>query len=158
MARGRPPRTRRRDRRRCLGERGAVTAPHGARAGSEQRRATGASVPKFATAGERTQRRLDQLPKSLTAGERAAQQALIEAEEAQKPTNAPVAGFDLTFSVPKSVSTLWAVADGGTQALVAQAHHAAIRDVIALLERDVAMTRVGAKGRAAPSRKSTCGV
>ncbi len=101
---------------------------------------------KFATAGERTQRRLDQLPKSLTAGERAAQQALIEAEEAQKPTNAPVAGFDLTFSVPKSVSTLWAVADGGTQALVAQAHHAAIRDVIALLERDVAMTRVGAKG------------
>ena len=101
---------------------------------------------KFATAGERTQRRLDQLPKSLTAGERTAQQALIEAEEAQKPTNAPVAGFDLTFSVPKSVSTLWAVADGGTQALIAQAHHAAIRDMIALLERDVAMTRVGAKG------------
>src|SRR5699024_1562954 len=35
---------------------------------------------------------------------------------------------------------------GGTQALIAQAHHAAIRDMIALLERDVAMTRVGAKG------------
>src|SRR5699024_5420666 len=89
---------------------------------------------------------LDQLPKSLTAGERTAQQALIEAEEAQKPMNAPVAGFDLTFSVPKSVSTLWAVADGGTQALIAQAHHAAIRDMIALLGRVVAMTRVGAEG------------
>lgn len=101
---------------------------------------------KFATVAERAQRRIDRLPKSLTSGERAAQQALIEAEEAQKPANAPVAGFDLTFSVPKSVSTLWAVADGGTQALIAQAHHAAIRDVIELLERDVAMTRIGAKG------------
>lgn len=101
---------------------------------------------KFATTAERTQRRIDKLPKSLTTGERAAQQALIEAEEAQKPTNAPVAGFDLTFSVPKSVSTLWAVADGGTQALIAQAHHSAIGDVVELFERDVAMTRVGAKG------------
>ena len=101
---------------------------------------------KFATASERIERRLDHLPKTLTGTERAAQQALIEAEEAQKPTNAPVAGFDLTFSVPKSVSTLWAIADGGTQALIAQAHHAAIRDVLGLLERDVAMTRIGAKG------------
>src|SRR5699024_235491 len=101
---------------------------------------------KFATAGERQTSRLDQLPNSLTAGERTAHQSLIEAEEAQKPMNAPVAGFDLTFSVPKSVSTLWAVADGGTQAIIAQAHHAAIRDMIALLERDGAMTRVGAKG------------
>ena len=101
---------------------------------------------KFATASERIERRLDRLPKTLTGTERAAQQALIEAEEAQKPTNAPVAGFDLTFSVPKSVSTLWAIADGGTQALIAQAHHAAIRDVLGLLERDVAMTRIGAKG------------
>ncbi len=101
---------------------------------------------KFATTAERIQRRVDQLPKSLNSGELVAQQALIEAEEAQKPTNAPVAGFDLTFSVPKSVSTLWAVADGGTQALIAQAHHSAIDDVIALLERDVTMTRIGAKG------------
>jgi len=70
----------------------------------------------------------------------------MKAEETEKPTGASVAGFDLTFSVPKLVSTLWAVADGGTQALIAGAHHAAIQDVIALLERDVAMTRVGAKG------------
>jgi len=101
---------------------------------------------RFATATERTQRRVKQLPDTLTTRERAAQRTLIEAEEAQKPTGAPVAGFDLKFSVPKSVSTLWAVADGGTQALITQAHHAAIRDVIELLERDVAMTRVGAKG------------
>lgn len=106
----------------------------------------GRAYRKFATTAERVQRRIDQLPKSLPPGEWATQQALIEAEEAQKPTNAPVVGFDLTFSVPKSVSTLWAVTDGGTQALIAQAHHAAIDDVIALLERDVAMTRIGAKG------------
>ncbi|MGO1790668.1 MAG: MobF family relaxase [Micrococcaceae bacterium] len=101
---------------------------------------------KFATVAERVERRLGKLSDTLTGEERATQVALIEAEEATKPTGAPVAGFDLTFSVPKSVSTLWAVADGGTQALIAQAHHAAIHDVINLLERDVAMTRIGAKG------------
>lgn len=44
------------------------------------------------------------------------------------------------------MSTLWAVADAGTQALIAQARHAAMQDVLALIERDVAMTRIGAKG------------
>ncbi|MGP9662637.1 MULTISPECIES: MobF family relaxase [Micrococcales] len=101
---------------------------------------------KFATASDRVQRRLTRLPENLTPAALSTQTALIEAEEASKPTGAPVAGFDLTFSVPKSVSTLWAVADGGTQTLIAQAHHAAIQDVLELLERDVAMTRVGVKG------------
>lgn len=101
---------------------------------------------KFATATERVQRRVEKLPETLTADERATQVGLIEAEETAKPTGAPVAGFDLTFSVPKSVSTLWAVADGGTQALIAQAHHVAFQEVIKLLEREVAATRVGAKG------------
>lgn len=101
---------------------------------------------KFATASQRVERCIAKLPVTLTTEERATQVGLIEAEEAAKPTGAPVAGFDLTFSVPKSVSTLWAVADGGTQALIARAHHAAIQDVIELLERDVAATRVGAKG------------
>ena len=101
---------------------------------------------RFATTAERIERRLEKLPADLSPDDRAAQIALIEAEEVGKPTGAPVAGFDLTFSVPKSVSTLWAVADGGTQALIAGAHHAAIQDVLALVERDVAITRVGAKG------------
>ncbi len=57
-----------------------------------------------------------------------------------------VAGWDLTFSPPKSVSTLWALADAGTQALIAAAHHAAIDDVLALVEDQVAMTRVGHGG------------
>nr|WP_258185717.1 MobF family relaxase [Microbacterium sp. PAMC22086] len=100
----------------------------------------------FANADQRTMRRVDRLPKDLDHGERDAQTAAIRAEENAKPTAAPVAGFDLTFSAPKSVSTLWAVADAGTQALIAKAHHEAMKDVLDLLERDVAMTRVGTEG------------
>ncbi|SBN59710.1 TrwC relaxase [Propionibacterium freudenreichii] len=99
----------------------------------------------FAPAAARIARRLDALPE-LSSQERSVQEALIRTEEQAKPSGAAVAGFDLTFSAPKSVSTLWAVADGGTQALIARAHHDAIDDVLALLERDVAATRVGAAG------------
>lgn len=100
----------------------------------------------FANADQRTMRKIDRLPKDLDQEERNAQIATIRAEENAKPTGAPVAGFDLTFSAPKSVSTLWAVADAGTQALIAKAHHEAMKDVLDLLERDVAMTRIGTEG------------
>ncbi|VEW10571.1 Multifunctional conjugation protein TraI [Brevibacterium casei] len=52
-------------------------------------------------------------------------------------------GFDYTFSVPKSVSVLWGVADAGTQALIAQAHHDAVAEVVEFMEREVAATRTG---------------
>lgn len=67
----------------------------------------------------------------------------MEAEEADRGTRRAAAGFDFTFSVPKSASVLWAVADAGTQALIAGAHHAAV----AFMEREVAATRTGATGR-----------
>lgn len=57
-----------------------------------------------------------------------------------------VAGYDLTFSIPKSASVLWGIADGGTQALIAEAHRAAVADALNFLEREVVATRVGAKG------------
>lgn len=57
-----------------------------------------------------------------------------------------VAGFDLTFSVPKSVSAWWAVADGRTQQLIVQAHEAALAACIGLLEHEVAATRIGKNG------------
>lgn len=57
-----------------------------------------------------------------------------------------VAGYDLTFSIPKSASVLWGVADSRTQALIAQAHHAAVADALDFLEREVIATRVGARG------------
>ena len=45
----------------------------------------------------------------MTAEARAALVERITAEERDTRTRAAVAGFDLTFSVPKSVSALWAL-------------------------------------------------
>ncbi|GAA1863955.1 MobF family relaxase [Myceligenerans crystallogenes] len=56
-----------------------------------------------------------------------------------------VAGYDFTFSLPKSASVLWAVADADLQEQIAAAHHTAIDEVFALMERELAATRVGAK-------------
>lgn len=67
----------------------------------------------------------------------------IEAEEAARGSWRAVAGFDVTFSVPKSASVLWAVADAGTQALIAQAHHTVVA-VVAFMECEVAAIRTGA--------------
>ncbi|MEU2198931.1 MobF family relaxase [Isoptericola sp. NPDC019482] len=55
-----------------------------------------------------------------------------------------VSGYDLTFSLPKSASVLWGLADAGIQAAIWEAHHAAVADVVAFFERGVAATRVGA--------------
>lgn len=55
-----------------------------------------------------------------------------------------VAGYDFTFSIPKSASVLWGIADARTQALVVDAHHRAVAHVVAYLEREVAATRTGA--------------
>jgi len=54
-----------------------------------------------------------------------------------------VAGYDFTFSIPKSASVLWGIADATTQALIVQAHHAAVAESLAFLEREVAATRTG---------------
>ena len=58
----------------------------------------------------------------------------------------PVSGFDLTFSVPKSVSAAWAVADAGTQAVIYEAHQEAIRRALAYAERHVFFSRSGTNG------------
>src|SRR5680860_136092 len=58
-----------------------------------------------------------------------------------------VAGYDLTFSVPKSVSALWGVADAGTQALIVEAHHESVGEVLDFVEREVAATRRGVGAR-----------
>lgn len=63
-----------------------------------------------------------------------------------RPRQQACAGFDLTFSPVKSVSTLWAVADLDTAKLVQGAHEAAVRDAIGWLEREVIYTRRGAQG------------
>lgn len=57
-----------------------------------------------------------------------------------------VAGFDLTFSAPKSVSTAWAMADDTTRARIYGAHRRALEAVIAYGERQVFATRMGKAG------------
>jgi DNA primase catalytic core len=57
-----------------------------------------------------------------------------------------VAGFDLTFSPVKSVSTLWALAPREVAEQIEQAHHAAVADAIGWLESSVAYTRTGRAG------------
>ncbi len=57
-----------------------------------------------------------------------------------------VAGYDLTFSPVKSVSTLWAVAPREVSAEIEAAHLAAVADVIGWLDTHAAYTRLGAHG------------
>ncbi|MFW5473141.1 MobF family relaxase [Knoellia sp. CPCC 206450] len=59
---------------------------------------------------------------------------------------ASVAGFDLTFSVPKSVSVAWALADDPTRARIHAAHRRALQAVIGYAESQVFATRTGHAG------------
>lgn len=63
-----------------------------------------------------------------------------------KSDRQPVAGFDLTFSVPKSVSVLWAMADADTKAAVHAAHRAALDQTLSWLDERVIQTRTGHAG------------
>jgi conjugative relaxase-like TrwC/TraI family protein len=107
----------------------------------------GRAYQLFVPLKERIEQRTLSLSDDLGPAARAEAVARIEAEEAARGTRRAVAGFDFTFSIPKSASVLWAVADAGTQELIAGAHHAAVAEVVAFLEREVAATRVGATGR-----------
>ncbi|WP_027588349.1 MobF family relaxase [Acidipropionibacterium acidipropionici] len=104
----------------------------------------GRAYPQYKTTTERIEARIAGLDPSMGPAARAEAVSQIEAEEASHGNRRAVAGFDFTFSVPKSASVLWAVADAGTQALVAQAHHAAVAEVVAFMESEVAATRTGA--------------
>ena len=106
----------------------------------------GLAYPAYKTVAERVAERTA-LDPTLGPASRAEAVAQIEAEEAVRGTRRAVAGYDFTFSIPKSASVLWAVADAGTQALIADAHHAAVAEVVAFMEREVAATRTGATAR-----------
>lgn len=95
---------------------------------------------------ERVDARIAELPTGLGRGHRAAAIEAIKAEERARKIRRPVAGFDLTFSPPKSVSALWGLSDQGTREQIAGAHYDAIEDVISMIERDVARTRIGTDG------------
>jgi len=107
----------------------------------------GLAYPAYKTVAERVEERTAALDPDLGPASRAEAVAQIEAEEAACGTRRAVAGYDFTFSIPKSASVLWAVADAGTQALIADAHHSAVAEVVAFMEREVAATRTGATAR-----------
>src|SRR5665648_1150173 len=58
-----------------------------------------------------------------------------------------VVGYDLTFTAPKSVSVLWALADHTTRTTVYEAHRAALASALDFVEQTVIRTRVGEAGR-----------
>ncbi|WP_114905345.1 MobF family relaxase [Ornithinimicrobium murale] len=63
-----------------------------------------------------------------------------------RPKTTAVAGYDLTFSPVKSVSTLWAVADLSTAAQIERAHQNAVREALSFLEQHALFTRTGKNG------------
>ena len=67
------------------------------------------------------------------------------ARSSRRPQTA-VAGFDLTFSPVKSVSSLWALAPPGVAAQIQAAQNAAVTDTLGWLERDAAFTRTCTRG------------
>lgn len=70
--------------------------------------------------------------------------AYIAKKSRQKTT--AVAGFDLSFSPVKSVSTLWAVAEPSIAARIEEAHHEAVAAALEFIERDALYSRTGANG------------
>lgn len=67
------------------------------------------------------------------------------ARESRPPRQA-VAGYDVTFSPVKSVSTLWAIAPREVSEQVEAAHAAAVRDAMEWVENTVTYTRRGRGG------------
>lgn len=104
----------------------------------------GLAFPAFKTTEQRIEARIAKLDATLTPGAKGEGVALIVAEENARAGRRAVAGFDFTFSIPKSASVLWAVADAGVQAMIGAAHHRAVAEVVAFMEREVASTRTGA--------------
>jgi len=101
---------------------------------------------EYPTAKERAAVRVRDVDRSLPAAAFDAEVARIQAREAARGSQTATAGFDLTFSVPKSVSVLWGLADATTQELIVAAHHDAVGQVLDFLEREVAATRTGHGG------------
>jgi conjugative relaxase-like TrwC/TraI family protein len=65
------------------------------------------------------------------------------------------AGWDMTFSAPKSVSVLWALSDEQNRRVVEQAHQSSVRAATVHLERTAAWAR---RGRGGSVREQTAGL
>lgn len=65
-----------------------------------------------------------------------------------RPAKVAVAAYDLACSPVKSFSAMWAVAPLPVAQRMEDCHHAAVKDVLAEIERSVALTRMGTNGAA----------
>lgn len=72
--------------------------------------------------------------------------AYVDALKRVRKPPKTVAGFDLTFSAPKSVSVAWGLADEPTRRRLHAAHVAALEFVLEYAERTVFATRTGRGG------------
>jgi conjugative relaxase-like TrwC/TraI family protein len=63
----------------------------------------------------------------------------------QRERRAATVGFDVTFSAPKSVSVLWAVADPTVEAAILDSVHAAVATGMRYLEQQAIACRVGGR-------------
>lgn len=111
---------------------------------------TGSALGRPYVTGDPVAKRVEAQVKALPDGmsvdaRRAAIDAITRVELARGAPKS-VAGFDLTFTPPKSVSTLWAVADDRTQATVLAAHRAAVGQALEFLEHRALFTRTGHAG------------
>ncbi|MEV0792643.1 MobF family relaxase [Kribbella sp. NPDC050459] len=100
----------------------------------------------YKTPAERVAEQMRALDPAMPPSERAVAIEQIRRTEARLRTRRPVAGFDLTFSPVKAVSTLWATADVGVQEQIVAGHHEAVGDVLELLENQALFTRTGEDG------------
>ncbi|MFJ4208085.1 MobF family relaxase [Paenarthrobacter sp. NPDC089675] len=71
---------------------------------------------------------------------------ITQKNRGQTTTNHAVAGFDLAFSNPKSVSALWALSPRQLQEQILQTHHEAVDATLRWLEDLVINTRAGRNG------------
>jgi conjugative relaxase-like TrwC/TraI family protein len=108
----------------------------------------GKAWPVHKTATERIAARVAALPAGSSEAGRDAAIARIEIEENRRRTPIACSGFDLTFTVPKSVSVLWALADPGTQTRIAHAHRDAVNQCLQLIQEHALFTRIGSGGAA----------
>ena len=119
-----------------------------ARSGSRSRNASGRSrrqpaLRPSAAAGRRT------VPSAGRVGPPApghARELAGQIAKDSRPRTQTVAGYDLTFSPVKSVSTLWAVVDPAMAAVIERAHQAAVTDALAFIENHALFTRTGPQG------------
>lgn len=72
--------------------------------------------------------------------------------------NAMTAGWDLTFTMPKSVSIMWAIGDEETRARIEQCHERAIMMSMDHFQDEYAVTRAGKSGVASVPCKGVTGI